>query len=401
MERMKIVYEQHNPEDALREYCEWLTDQRDGKDFFHIYEVGRHSFEWYMVFYPVRTLLLGGKLLNEPKFIEVATKSVDLYLTEQLPNGGFTSNFRGQDSSTLTNRDVANILRKGNVNLADNGSNLLAVVQAAAYVDADRRKKYLDAVRKWFDLWVPIWVLPDGGLNNGLWGGQVHHGAYTCAIGTVTAALSAFVQATGEYEYMEIAENAIRCQMDNWFPDEDGRPVNLDCYILEPHDPIALNDFGHSFYLLEGMCWTHRVTKDEALKKAIEAKLKVWIFGKQGLLSQWGDSWFNFMVTAHPWYEKPTDPPASRQASIRLGWEMAKSNGIMHAFAYYLNHVEDDPILREKLDKGITYLTHPLKARMSGVMSDPEESYGAFAVQATGFAGLSLAERIRKDSAFE
>jgi len=398
---MKIVYEPKSTTDALREYCDWLIDQQDGKDFFHIYEVGRHSFEWYMVFYPVRTLLLGGKLLNEPKYIEAATKSVDLYLTEQLPNGGFTSNFRGQDSSTLTNRDVAKILRAGNVNLADNGSNLLAVAQAAACVDADKRKVYLDAVRKWFDLWVPIWVLPDGGLNNGLWGGEVHHGAYTCAIGTVAAALSAFVQVSGEYEYMEIAENAIRHQMDNWFPDEDGRPVNLDSYITTPHEPIALNDFGHSFYLLEGMCWTHRVTKDVELKKSIEHKLKVWIFGGQGLLSQWGDSWFNYMVTAHPWYEKPTDPPTSRQASIRLGWEMAKSNGIMHTFAYYLNHIDDNVALREKLEKGIDSLTHPLKARMSGVMSDPAESYGAFAVQATGFAGLSLAEAIRSDSVFE
>ena len=400
MEPFKIVYEQQSPEDALRMCCEWLTMQQDGKDFFRIYEVGEHSFEWYMVFYPVRTLLLGGRLLNEPKYIKTALKSVDLYLTEQLPNGGFTSNYRGQSSDTLTNHDIAKILRTGNVNLADNGSNLLAVVQAAAFVDAERRKLYLDAVRKWFDLWVPIWILPNGGLNNGLWGGEVHHGAYTCAIGTVTAALSAFVQATGEYEYMEIAENAIRYQMENWFPDEDGRPVNMDCYILTPHEPIALNDFGHSFYLLEGMCWTHRVTKDEALKAAIGQKLRAWLFGKKGLLSQWGDSWFNFMVMAHPWDAEPTDPPTSRQSSIRLGWEMAKSNGIPHAFLYYLNHIEDNPALREKLDKGLTYLTHPLKARMSGVMSDPEESYGAFAVQATGFAGLSLAERICADSAF-
>jgi len=37
---------------------------------------------------------------------------------------------------------------------------------------------------------------------------------------------------------------------------------------------------------------------------------------------------------------------------------------------------------------------------MSGVASEPEESYGIFAVQAAGFAGLSLAEAIKADSVF-
>jgi hypothetical protein len=37
---------------------------------------------------------------------------------------------------------------------------------------------------------------------------------------------------------------------------------------------------------------------------------------------------------------------------------------------------------------------------MSGICSDPEESYGEFAVQATGFAGLSLADGIQNDLVF-
>ena len=59
------------------------------------------------------------------------------------------------------------------------------------------------------------------------------------------------------------------------------------------------------------------------------------------------------------------------------------------------------PALREKVELGIRYLSHPLKARMSGVMAEPEESYGAFAVQATGFAGLSLAEAVQPGVVFE
>ena len=86
---------------------------------------------------------------------------------------------------------------------------------------------------------------------------------------------------------------------------------------------------------------------------------------------------------------------------LRPGWELAKSNGIMHAFLYYLNHIEDDARLREKVDLGMKFLSHPLKARHSGVMTETEESYGFFAEQATGFAGLSLAEGIRKDVVFD
>jgi hypothetical protein len=106
------------------------------------------------------------------------------------------------------------------------------------------------------------------------------------------------------------------------------------------------------------------------------------------------------MVTAHPWDEEEGKMAFSRQKSIRLGWEMAKSNGIISAFLYYLNNVEENAQLREKAELGIKYLCHPLKCRMSGVMSDPDESYGAFAVQSTGFAGLSLAEAIEKNSVY-
>lgn len=34
------------------------------------------------------------------------------------------------------------------------------------------------------------------------------------------------------------------------------------------------------------------------------------------------------------------------------------------------------------------------------IMSDPDESYGAFAVQSTGFAGLSVAEAYKKGSSY-
>lgn len=395
---MNISYTQQTPLEALRLYCDWLVEQQAGQKFFPIYENGKPMYEWYMVFYPLRTLMLGAKLLNRPDYIPVVEHFVDLYLTEQLPGGGFTSTFRHKPTAALTKEELHRVMRRGNVNIADNGSNVLGVVQAASFVSPEKKEQYLAAARRWFDEWLPIWILPNGGFNNGLWAGQPTPGAYTCAIGTATAALAAFGLATGEYDYIKTAEDAISYQMDQWF-EELGLPQNMDAYNLSDR-PIALNDFGHSFYLLEGMVWTHFASKNEAFRKRVEERLTAWLFSPKGLLSQWRGSWFNYMVLAHPFDEKPTDPRTSRADGIRLGWEMAKSNGIPHAFLYYLHHVEENPQLRDCVEKGIRYLSHPLKCRMSGVMSDPEESYGAFAAQATGFAGLSVAEYLVPDSVF-
>ena len=60
----------------------------------------------------------------------------------------------------------------------------------------------------------------------------------------------------------------------------------------------------------------------------------------------------------------------------------------------------DDPEISTRYEKGIKFLSNPLKARSTGICCEPAESYGAFAVQATGFAGLSLAEAIKPGSAF-
>lgn len=383
---MKMEYRQLSLEEALKLDADWLVEQFGASPQYH---------EWYMVFYPVRTLMLAGKLLKQPKYTDVALKTIDVFVGEQLPNGAFTSNYRGQTTAQVSKREFEDILRKGKVNLADNGSNVMGVIQAAMMTTGERRTRYLDAARKWFDHWVPIWALPEGGYGNGIWFGHKLNAPYTCAISTVASALAAFSQVTGEGEYIENAERCISFQCANWLP--DGCPIAFDCYPVPRR--TELNDYGHSFYLLEGMCWTHHVSKNAEARALIEKRLAEWIFGKKGLLSQWSDSWFNFQFSGYPADWDNSELTMSR-LGLRPGWELAKSNGILHAFSYYLNHIHDDPRLREKVEAGLRFLSHPLKARMSGVCSDPEESYGEFAGQATGFAGLSLAEGIAKDSVF-
>lgn len=397
---MKIKYEQLSLTDALRAYADWLLDQQieEPARFFKCYQRGKLRFEWYMIFYSVRTLMLAGRILKERKYIDAALKYVDTYISEQLPNGGFTSNYRQKPSDQLTKKEFHELLRSGNINIADNGSNTAAVVQAAAYVDSKARQKYLDAVKRWLDGWVPIWALKEGGYGNGIWGGHKLNSPYTCAMSTLSMSLSAFSQMTGESEYIENAERCMLFQCSNWLP--NGLPIALDCYPTPRK--TELNDYSHSFYLLEGMCWTHYVSRNQEARAAIEKRMTEWIFGQAGLLSQWDASWFNFQASGYPpdWEANGSGLCMSR-LGLRPGWELAKSNGLIHAFLYYLNHVDENPRLREKVELGLKYLSNPLKARMSGVASEPEENYGMFAVQATGFAGLSLVEGLEKDSVFK
>ena len=397
---MEMQYRQMQPEEALRLYADWLLEQRTNEPFpfFRCIENKRQRAEWYMITYSLRTLLLAADLLKADKYRAAVFEHMDLYVGEQLPNGGFTSTFRRQPSAGLSRKEFHEILRKGNVNLADNGSNVTALVQAAKAAPKDKRDKYLQAARLWLGEWVPLWALPEGGYGNGIWGGHKLNAPYTCAMGTLTATLAAFTLATGDSEFIENAERCMLFQCSHWLP--DGRPINFDCYPLPRK--TALTDYGHSFYLLEGMCWTHCASKSSEVRALIAKRLEEWFFGKAGLLSQWRDSWFNFQICSYPpdW-EAPPAPLAMSRLGLRPGWELAKSNGILFAFQYYLNHINNDPRLREKVELGIKYLSHPLKARMSGVCAETDESYGTFAVQSTGFAGLSLAEAIRPDSVFE
>lgn len=389
---MKIPYEQLAPSDALKLYGDWLLEQQVTEPF-HFFKTKSSGYSWYDVFYPLRTLTLCGKLFGEKKYIEACIPYIEAFLSEQLPNGGFTAHYRRLSTEKLGKREFEAIMRDGYVNLADNGSNILALMQAMPLLSVDQRRRYLDAARTWFDDWVVVWLLKEG-CGNGIWEGKRFGTPYTMAMSNVSSAYSSFGMVTGEYEYIEKAEALMSFQTTEWLP--DGRPLNL-TYFQAPAKQ-AIEDYARIFYLLEGMCWTHFASKNKEVKTRIADRLRQWIFGGKGILTQWDGSFFGFNNPGHP--PEPGEFPSSR-LGLRFTWEMAKANGIIHALIYYLDNIEDNPGLREKVDQGVRYLSHPLKARMSGVASDPDESYGAFAVQSTGFAGLSLAQAVKTNVVFE
>lgn len=402
MAKQIIKYDQLTPAQALDTYCEWLLQQQfedESGRFFRIFDATNNPLrEWYMIFYGCRSLLLASSLLQKPEYAEATWKYFDDYVGEQLPNGGFTSNYRNQPTTGLERKAFFDILRFGKVNVADHGTNTHALIQAAATTtDDERRQRYLAAVKRWYDGWVSIWALPNGTYGNGIWIGQKLNAPYTMAMNVCTS-FAAYAVVTGDREYMENAENfaLFQCR-EKWLP--DGRPIRMNCYPV-PDEDTLMDDYSRIFYLLEALCWVHYATQSEEVRSVIEATLKNWIFGECGILRQWtkGMGWFRFSA---PGFPLPPGKTGTFNSVPSMPWQLAKSAAIPHLFSYYLNHIEPSAELREYFEEGVQYLSHPLHARSLGICIEPGFPSSTCAVQATGFTGLSLAEAIRPDCVFQ
>ena len=104
---MKIPYEQLTPSRALEVYCDWTVEQL--KSF-------KPPFEWYFLFYPIRTLLLGAKLLNKEEYAEAVWPWLDQYCIEQFPNGALSSTCRGKAITEYSKEEIEDYIRNGKLN---------------------------------------------------------------------------------------------------------------------------------------------------------------------------------------------------------------------------------------------------------------------------------------------
>jgi hypothetical protein len=387
---MNITYEQLSPREALQTYCDWLLAQMP--------KFREPPYEWYFLFYPIRTLLLGARLLQRDDYAQAVWPHLDNYIGEQLPNGALSSNFRGKPAAELTQREIEHLLRTGKFNLADNGSNVHALIQGAQYTaDTARRERYLAAAGKWLDDWVPIWGLADGSYGNGIWGGHKLNGTYSMAM-NVCSALAAFTLATGNRHYIENAENFALFQCANWH--EAGIPIRFNVYPLPEHKAL-IGDYGRIFYMLEALCWTHFVSNKDDVRTTIAGRIRQWLHADILQRFPLERSWFDLnKLYLRQVVKAPMDGwEDSADDGLRFYWQVAKCCAIPHLLAYFCNHIEEQEDIRLRVQKAGHYLSHPLKARMCAVMADDVEP--EFCMQATGFAGLSVAEALAGDSPFQ
>ena len=383
---MKIRYEQLSPRDALETYCEWILAQLPQYDVLP-------TFSWYRLFYPLRVLLLGAKLLGRPGYAEAAWRQMERYLGEQLPNGAFTANYRNQPTEQMSQTDLEELFRTGNINLADNGSNVHALLLGAAAADPERRGRFLAAAGKWLDCWVPVWSLPDGSYGNGIWAGQKLNAPYTMAI-NVCSAFAEYTLLTGDRHYIRNAERFVMFQCDHWHP--CGVPIRFNLY-PEPDARTLVGDYCRIYYLLEGLIWTHYVSTDQAVRDRIEERLTEWL--EKDLLKRWPENrnWFDMNRSTLRHIEHG-DYGDSGNDIVGFYWQAAKCCGIPHLLKYYLEHIEDRADLRLRIERGERFLCNPLNARTLAVMA--EEVEPVFCMQATGFAGLTVASAVDPECIF-
>ena len=382
-------YEQMTPREALEEYCNWILSQMS--------KFREPPYEWYFLFYPIRTLLLGAKLLGRKEYAEAVWPHLDHYIGEQLPNGALSSNYRGKPAAELSQKEIEDLLRCGKFNLADNGSNVHALIQGAVFTtDPERRKRYLDAAKKWLDCWVPIWALADGSYGNGIWQGHKLCATYSMAI-NVCSALAAFTLVSGDRHYIGNAERFAMFQCEHWH--ESGVPIRFNVYPM-PEANSLIGDYSRIFYLMEGLVWTHYVSREQTVKDKIGQRLSQWL--EADLLKRWPQErkWFDMnklylsQIIPTPlgnWHDSAND-------GLRFYWQAAKCCASPSLFSYYVNHIADRADLRCRVQNAGDYLADPRKARMLAVCADDVEP--DFCVQATGFAGLTLAEAIEPGSTF-
>ena len=385
-----------NPKETLRIYCDWLLAHQlpDGA-FSHTSRV------WYGISYALRTLIVGYKIFGEGKYLTAVTKSLDRLIEEQLPNGAWITAFRNKPTNQLTETEIEQLM-KGTANTADIGSIAVCPLSIYSALNEERKRLYLRAVKDFADKWASQFILPSGAFSNGLWHGKMLLFPYSVATGTQAMLFSGLYGVTEDERYIEITSRAIEFQLDHWL--EDGRPVHFR-HDRDDSFPQEVTEYGDIYYLLEGMMWVYFYSKEVKLKKKILRVLGWFLEGERGLLKQWREVWFE------------TDPPIKRErsvwfddlppvngytigVSIGRDWSNPKSAGLLPALMLYYREVRKDKSIKDIIEKGIEFLCTPRYAEHIGVMVNPKLPWGKYSVQATGFAGLSLAEYIKPSVSF-
>ena len=381
---MKIPYEQLAPAQALELYCDWIVEQL--KTF-------KPPFEWYFLFYPIRTLLLGEKLLNRPDYAEAVWPWLDQYCIEQFPNGAFASTCRGKAMSEYTKEEIENYIRCGNLNLADGGSNVHALLQGAICCkDPVRKQRYIDSACKWLDCWVPIWSLPNGAYGNGIWAGAKVCEPYSMAM-NVCSAFAAATLATGDRRYIRNAEGFAMFQCDHIH--ESGVPIRYNLYPVPSCDSL-IGDYSRIFYMMEAFCWVHYVSDNEEVRSRIGSMMKKWI--DADIVTRWQDNYNWFDMNRASLRIDWKGYKDSYEEKLRFYWYASKCAAIPSLLQYYVDNIYDDSAIRERCARGVKYLSNPLNARLLSILAD--DAIPDFCLQATGFGGLTVAEGVENGITF-
>jgi len=372
---------------TLRRYCDWLLAQRFPNGFLGDrgnYGIGPPVDDyWYTTAYPVRTLLAGYEILSEKKYLDATAEILDEFVGEQLPNGAWNQTVRNKPTRELSKEELDECLQKKWMNMSDIGSMAAALGIACHYVPQPRKSIYLASLRHFCDDWASQWQLVSGGFTDGMHTGVPQTQIYSAATGIEAAAFAAHYAVTKETKYLKTAQRAAEFLLDNWTPDGPSFTYPYDVSQIEGKKYLQpVTNFGYLFYDFEGILMTYHQSEDPAFRAKVEKVCKWYLKGERGLLETVGYT---------PWMP------------LRNFWDNSKSAGMPLVFLDY-QRMESDPAIDRLVGLATRFLCTPKFAERIGVMvNDPDlpwgghslQSWAGFAVAATGFAGLSVAEMIQ------
>ncbi|MBK8856264.1 MAG: hypothetical protein IPN11_00835 [Opitutaceae bacterium] len=383
MPAQRTLHRGHAPDPAreLGRICDWLLAHRQPDGFLgDTYAAGGGY--WYTASMPARALLAGHQLLGRREYWQAAIKTLDVFVDEQLPNGAWTASLRGRPTRSMPRREVAAIMAGKRQPLSDIGSVVSTLAIATASVTGARQKRYLAALRRFCDDWAPQFQQRDGGFSDGFW--PPYTAIYSCATAIEAAAFSLTYRVTGEARYLDIATRAIRFLLNDWRTDGLmlGRAPH---WLVHNRQPFVLEPlhFGDQWYYDEGFITTWHHARDPDFRTRVSRALHHRVHGRAGLLAALdGSTWW----------------------PIQDIWDNAKSIGMVQTLLFAANQDDRSPQLASALNDLCRLVATPEYSRRLGVMASdtgrPVAQHGlrcwaAMRMEATGFAGMTLAEMIR------
>lgn len=344
---------------VLREYCEYLLRNQPSDGGFS------YRGAWYQNAYPVRTLLAGGKLLNEPRYREAALLCLDRFAAAQAPTGGWISYYFGKDGCELDG-----VSDSTTANLADIGTMSLCLSLAVPHCDAERRDRYLRAATLYADSLVLPNQLDDGSFPNLKFEGREFRHSYSVATATQASSLTALYAVTKDPRYLFAAERAGEWLANMFFVDGQ---VGFFAHDQNRQLLTGSDAFGDLFYMVEGLTWVGRYSKSADTRALIRQALDRYLWASQGIAAR--------TVNGYWW------APSSL-------WSSSKTGGMLYVLLQYRELGCRDPRLRPWIPRALAWLGDDELSQRIGVLAHPSSRTGEHAMVATGFAGISVAAAI-------
>lgn len=353
---------QEDARSRLRDACDYLVRQQISTGFFDL----RSASAWEAGTI-ARCLLLGARLLDDPRYAQAARRPLEFILQRQEEDGAFCADLysptSGRDADPRLPATIPCLTR----NVADLSIATASWSLAAPFVEDSLGARFVSAQRRFVERFAAAHRRPDGQYANGRFSGTEYEFGYSAATAAQAMCLVTLARTTRDEEPLRLAEAAARALLTEW--NDSGRPL-LHPYNRDAVDPVRPTQFHDIYYVLDALLWVRSATKDRGLRDAIDQALRWYVSGREGLLATLIES------------------PNALESGVQDETKGNAMLGILSAIRGILSEPKLDPILATLRQE----LLAPSNARRRGICAYPYDEYGRKAVIATAFAGLSYAE---------